>query len=318
MSAPPTISVVSSLYNSGPYVSEFHSRIVATLRSLGVNYEIIFVNDGSPDDALQQAVDVQSGDPNVTVVDLSRNFGQHKATMTGMGYAGGDFVFVIEIDLEEQPEWLSMFFDELTSDEALDVVYGVQKTRKGGWFERVSGSLFYKSFNLFSDTKIPENHITVRLMTKRYVEALLAHRDRELFLGGVYELVGFDKKSLPVTKLSHSETTYSIRRKLVLFVNAITSFSTSPLAAIFWAGMLVSLFSLAIFVYVISKWMIGAILPGWTSLIASIWFVGGLLMLSISVIGIYLKKVLEEVKDRPYTVVKKVYKHSPGDYAEGA
>ena len=274
------------------------------------DYEIILVNDGSPDDALDKAIAAGRRDSHVVVIDLSRNFGQHKAVMTGMGHARGEYVFLIEIDLEESPGWVVDFHEDLKVSPNADVVYGIQGKRKGGFFERLSGALFYKVFNLFAQFKMPENHVTARLMTRRYVEALLMHRDRALFLGGVYQQVGFRQIPHGVTKVSHSETTYTIQRKLLLVVNAMISFSSAPLSLIFWFGLGVFLFSAFIFIWVIYQWWVESIAPGWTSIIASIWAVGGILMLSLGVIGLYLKKVLEEVKDRPYTVIRQIYRNS--------
>jgi putative glycosyltransferase len=244
------------------------------------------------------------------VIDLSRNFGQHKAMMTGMDHARGEYVFLIEIDLEEQPEWVVGFHEILIKEQDVDVVYGVQGKRKGGFFERLWGSLFYKAFNLLAQFKMPKNHVTARLMTRRYVDALLMHRDRILFLGGVYEQVGFRQIPHLVEKLSHSKTTYTAGKKLLLAVNSMVSFSTAPLFAMFWFGLAVFFFSMAIFAWVLYRWWAESITPGWTSVFASIWLVGGILMLSLGVIGIYLKKVIEEVKEQPYTIIRKVYRNS--------
>ena len=147
-------------------------------------------------------------------------------------------------------------------------------------------------------------------MSRRYVDGLLSYRDKELFLGAVYELVGFKQIPLLVTKESTSETTYTFKRKLILLGNALTSFSAFPLMMMFWGGLLMSFFAFVFIIYVVIKWIVISARPGWTSLIASIWLVGGLQMLSIGTIGLYLKKVLEEVKDRPYTVIKEVYENS--------
>ncbi len=227
--------------------------------------------------------------------------------MTGLGYATGEYIFLVEVDLEELPEWLVDFYEKLI-EEKVDVIFGVQDQRKGNFFERLSGELFYKVYNKLSDVKIPPNHITARLMTKQYVQSLLQYKERELFIGGVYELVGFNQKPCLVTKLSHSETTYSLIKKLELLVNAITSFSSKPLWLIFWTGFLVSIFSFSFILYVVFQKIFLTVAPGWTSVIASIWAVGGLLMSSIGVVGIYLKKIMEEVKERPYTTVKNVYR----------
>jgi putative glycosyltransferase len=302
------LSVVTSLYHSGPYLEEFCRRMADAAKKITDDYEIVLVNDGSPDDALERAIAVQRGNTHVVVIDLSRNFGQHKAMMTGMNHAKGKYVFLIEVDLEECPEWVGDFHEKLEADQGADVVFGVQVKRKGGFGERLMGALFYKTFNFLAQIKIPENHVTARLMSRRYVNALLAHRDRALFLGGLYEQVGFRQIPYWVTKVSHSQTTYTLRRKLQLVINSIVSFSTAPLSVIFWCGLGVFFLSATIFIWVLYQWWVKSISPGWTSIIASIWAVGGILMLSLGVIGLYLKKALEEVTERPYTVIKQIHR----------
>lgn len=306
----PYLSVVTSLYHSEPYVTEFCRRMADSVKTITPDYEIILVNDGSPDNSLEKAVEAQRQDSCITVIDLSRNFGQHKAMMTGMEHAQGDFIFLIEVDLEEQPEWVVEFHEKLKANQDADVVYGVQGKRKGGFFERLWGALFYKTFNLLAQFKMPENHVTTRLMTRRYKDALLMHRDQVLFLGGVYEQVGFRQIPHLVIKLSHSKTTYTPAKKIALTVNSMVSFSTAPLFAMFWFGLAVFFLSVAIFAWVIWRWLVQAITPGWTSVFVSIWVVGGMLMLSLGVIGLYLKKVIEEVKEQPYTIVRRIYRNS--------
>ncbi len=301
------ISIVTALYNSSDYIDEFVTRCTEAVTQITDDYEIILVNDASPDDSLTKAVTLHKTDPHVVVIDLSRNFGQHKANWTGLSHASGDYVFLIEADLEELPEWLPDFYDDLTSDESLDVVYGLQDERKGGFMERVTGDMFYWAFNLFSQVKIPPNHITVRLMTHRYVQAFVAHKERDLFVGGMYELAGFKQQAKVVTKLSHSETTYNLGRKLNLLVNAIVSFSSFPLWLIFWLGILFSFGAFIVIIWVVFQWMVGNPQPGWPSIVASIWAVGGLIMASIGTIGIYLKKVIAEIKSQPYTIIKHIY-----------
>ncbi|MFC1497427.1 glycosyltransferase family 2 protein [Verrucomicrobiota bacterium] len=305
----PLFSIVTSLYCSAQYLSEFYERTKKAVESITDQYEIIFVNDGSNDDSLEKAIKIQQDNSRVSIIDLSRNFGQHKAYMAGMEHAQGQYVFLIEADLEELPEWIIDFYQEIKKEKNVDVIYGQQKHRKGKFFERLSGLLFYKIFNFISETKIPESHITVRLMTRRYVKSLLEYQERESFLGAIYELAGFEKRPYLVSKLSHSRTTYTMKRKLALFVNGLTSFSTAPLLLVFWIGLFVFILSMGSIAYVVIRRLSG-ITPesGWTSIIASIWAVGGLIMLSMGVIGIYLKKVLVEVKRRPNAIVRHIYK----------
>ncbi len=309
----PKISIVTALYNSESYIEEFITRCSAAAEKITDDYEIILVNDASPDGALGVAVAQQHQNPHVVVIDLSRNFGQHKANWTGLHHATGDYVFLIEADLEEQPEWLPAFYEQLTNSPTADVVYGVQAARKGGWFERISGDLFYRIFNLFSQVKIPPNHVTVRLMSQRYVNAFVSHQERDLFVGGMYELAGFGQEPQTVNKLSHSETTYHLGKKLNLLVNAIVSFSSLPLWLIFWLGIFVSFSAFGVIMWTIIKWAVGSPEPGWASIVASIWAVGGMLMASIGIIGIYLKKVIAEIKAQPYTIIRQIYRQDEPD-----
>ena len=192
------LSIVTSLYGSAPYVADFYRRASAAAQQVTSRYEIIFVNDGSPDDSLARAVALQEQDPKVVVIDLSRNFGHHKAFMTGMMYAKGNRVFILDSDLEEEPEWL-LTFQGLLNQSTCDVVYGVQDKRKGGFFERWSGHAFYWLFNTLSSAPIPVNAVNARLMSRRYVEALLKHQEREIFLPGLWQIT--DRKS---TRLNSS------------------------------------------------------------------------------------------------------------------
>ena len=156
------LSVVTTLYYSSKYIEEFYSRISIEAQKITNNYEIIFVDDGSPDDSLSKSIKLCEKNSHVKVIELSKNFGHHKAIMTGLNHARGDFVFLIDIDLEEEPELLGKFWEELKKNNGIDAVYGTQQIRKGYLFERVSGWFFYKIFNYFSEIKIPKNFLTDR------------------------------------------------------------------------------------------------------------------------------------------------------------
>ena len=165
------LSVVTTLYNSSNYIYEFYDRISEKARAITSNYEIIFVDDGSHDDSLQKALQLHENDVKVRVVELSRNFGHHKAIMTGLSYAKGDYVFLIDSDLEEDPELLSEFWKERTEDVNVDVVYGVQEKRKGGWFERWSGKLYMNGRALFTFTAtIIPKHISQLLEKNNFAD----------------------------------------------------------------------------------------------------------------------------------------------------
>ena len=302
------LSIVTTLYCSAPYIEEFAKRAHAAGEAFaGADFEIIMVNDGSPDDSLKRALALCDQYTNLVVVDLSRNFGHHKAIMTGLAFAKGDLVFLIDSDLEEDPAWLAALHDRMTQSSA-DLVYGVQLKRKGRAFERISGDLYYRFFEAMTDLRMPRNLTTARLMSKRFVQALLDHREREIFFAGLSHITGFKQETLPVAKASTSPTTYNLRRKIALAVNSITAFSTKPLIFIFYVGAAVSVIAFLAILAVLMNWMFRAEPPnGWTSLIASIWFIGGLMISFLGIVGIYISKLFSEVKQRPYTIVRGVH-----------
>ena len=311
------LSVVATLYRSAPDLAEFHRRMRAAAERVTEDFEIVYVNDGSPDDSLGIARSIFECDPRVRIIDLSRNFGHHKAVMTGLDFARGERVFLIDSDLEEPPEVLSEFVDTLR-ERGVDVVYGVQAMRKGRWFERITGGLFYKVFNLFSRQQIPENLTMVRLMTRRYVRALVRHREHEFIIAGLWTLTGFEQVGIPIEKISKGRTTYSLTKKLTALVDAITSFSNLPLVLVFYLGAIISLLSGGAAVWmVIKRLFFSVMLAGWPSLIVSIWLLGGLTISSIGLIGMYLSKIFTEVKQRPYTIVREIYEHPAGSDSDG-
>ena len=305
------LSIVATLYNSSRYIEEFCRRAADAARQLAGNeYEIILVNDGSPDDSLNVAIQLSEVDPHLVVVDLSRNFGHHKAMMAGLSYALGEKIFLIDVDLEESPEWLLNFSAQMEQEQS-DVVYGVQKSRKGGWFEKLSGEIYYWLLNLMLSMDHPKNITTARLMTKRYVDALLLHKEREIVMSGLWLITGFDQRQQLVDKKSHSRTTYGFLRKLSHLVNIVTSFSNKPLVFIFFVGLSIFIGSLVYTLYLIVNQVFFHItVDGWTSIMVSVWFLGGMTILFIGVIGIYLSKIFSETKQRPLTIEKRIYRSS--------
>ncbi|MGS2716914.1 glycosyltransferase family 2 protein [Eionea flava] len=302
------LSIVTTLYRSAPYISEFYDRSSAIAQELvGDDYEIIFVNDGSPDNSLDLAIHLTEKDSRIVVVDLSRNFGHHKAMMAGLEYTEGQKIFLLDSDLEEEPEWLGQF-SKLMVEESSDVVYGRQKARKGGWFERWSGELFYSLFNWLSNIDHPRNIVTARLMTRRYVNALLSYRERELVISCLWVITGFKQSEIFVKKHMLSDTNYTLTKKITHAVNAITSFSEQPLKFIFYIGLLILSTSVLFAGYIIfNKIFLYQPIAGWTSVMVSVWLLGGMIISFIGIIGIYLSKVFLETKKRPLSIVRSVY-----------
>jgi putative glycosyltransferase len=310
------LSVVTTLYLSSPYINEFHRRISAEISKLSVDYEIIMVNDGSPGDSLAVACALCKTDPHLKVVSLSRNFGHHRAMMTGLEYAVGDRVFLIDVDLEESPEILVPFWSAMDADSTVDVVIGEQVRKTVPYFKRTTSDFFYGLFNRLASVKLSSRDIVSRLMTRNYVNAVLAYTERELFFPAIWEDVGFKQIRLPAFKTFDGNSTYTMRKKLRMAVDAITSFSSKPLVCIFYLGLAFSLFAVVYIGYlVVQKFVVGNVVAGWTSVMAAIFLVGGIITFALGVIGVYLAKVYDQVKARPNRLVIDVYtiSHLPGD-----
>jgi putative glycosyltransferase len=303
------LSIVSTLYLSESQLEEFHSRVVATAEQITPDFELLLVDDGSPDKSVRVARELISRDSRVRLVRLSRNYGHFHAIMTGLDHARGDLVFLVDSDLEESPEALGLFYERMQQaphDDPIDVVYGVQTRRKGRLFERSLGAFFYSLFNFLSDVKVPRNALVARLMTRRYVDALLRHRERELFLLGVMTQVGFRQEPVLVEKSDTAPTTYTLWKKVSLTLKSMASFSDKPLSGIFLLGLGISFLAILgvlylVITYVAFSWHY---LVGWTSLALLVSFFGGMILLSIGTVGFYLGRVFVELKERPVIVMQ--------------
>jgi putative glycosyltransferase len=308
--APPAISIVSTMYRSRQFLEVFLAECLSALRRVGCeSYEIVLVNDGSPDDSLAYALSRVADLPALVIVDLSRNFGHHSAIQAGLGAARGDLMFLIDCDLEVSPATLLDFHEKLVQSRA-DVVFGYQEARKGRWFEKFSGGLFWKGFNLLSDVRLPESIVTERIMTRRFVEAFLCLGDYNLFLAGMMTWTGYTQIGMPVVKKQREgRSSYTLLKRVELMVNAVSSFSSKPLIWLFNAGLGITFFSFAYAGYlIIRKVLFDDALIGFTSMMAMLAMSLGVMTTAIGVVGIYLGKVFNQVQKRPTYIVKDVHR----------
>lgn len=304
------LSVVTTLYRSAASIGEFYRRAIKAAENIAGEVELVMVNDGSPDHSLDLALELHRSDPRVVVVDLSRNFGHHKALMTGLAHASGDLVFLIDSDLEEQPEDLALFHARMTAEDC-DVVYGMQKARRGSAFERLTGGLFFAIVDMLGDRPLPRNLVTSRLMTRGYVNALVRHRDREFIIADLWQATGYRQVAITTTKLSLSPSTYSMRQRVEMAIKHITTTSTRLLNLVLYTGLLIFGLSIALIFYYVARYLTSGIaVSGFTSIIVSIWFLGGLITLILGILGIYMAGIMAETKRRPYTIVRRLYRSS--------
>ena len=303
------LSIVTTLYRSAPFIDEFYRRCLEAANRVTSDFELVFVNDGSPDDSLDVTLALHQKDSRIVVVDLSRNFGHHRAIMAGLQHTTGDLVFLLDADLEEDPANLTIFH-EIMRREACDVVYGVQAKRRGNVFERVSGNLFYWLIRTLGELPIPQNLTTMRLMTRRYVNSLLEYREREMILSGLWLLTGYKQVAQTVTKQPRThKTNYRLGARVKLALDHITSFSSGLLYKVFYFGVGIFLLSLLVMIfYSVRYFMTQSPVAGFTSIVASIWMFGGLQTLLIGLVGTYIAHIFRETKNRPYVTVRELYR----------
>lgn len=310
----PALSVVTSVYRSEPFLPTFLTAITQAIRSAGINdYEIVVVNDGSPDRSVELLLEARRTDPTIKLVDLSRNFGHHKAFLAGLAHTRGKLVFLIDCDLEVSPAVLDRFLDAQRQTGA-DVVYGVRERRVGPGIERLGGALFWRIFNLLSHTTVPADVLTERLMTRRYADALLSLGDRNVFLGGMMYWVGFRQVGLAIEKKRRAgRSSYSFRRRLSLLIEAVTSFSTVPLKLVLGTGVLITCCAgLWAFALLIQRLLHPpAVLLGYTSLMLAIVGMGGLVITTLGVVGLYVSRIYIQTQNRPLYIVRDFHNRDP-------
>lgn len=308
------LSVVTTVFRSEDSIDEFYERAIGAAMALTDSYEVVFVDDGSPDSSAARVLRIATRDPRVVLVELSRNFGHHRALFAGLAESRGRLVFLIDSDLQEDPEWLSRFWAEMHAGNAApDVVYGVDKSRRGSLPKRALRGLFYRVFNSLSDTKIPVNATTARLMSREYVGALLTVGDQDPFLAASFVWTGFRQRAIEVEKSSsRRESSYGPGRLVAMALGSVTSFSSYPLKLISLSGLAIAAVAgvFGLRVIVIKLLDPESVVLGYSSVIVSIWLMGGLLLFSVGVVGYYLSRVFLEVKNRPRFIVRQVHRKS--------
>jgi putative glycosyltransferase len=298
------LSVVTAMYKSERFVRTFHAEISKVAGSITDEFEIVFVDDGSPDGSARVVAELAKEDPKVRLVKLSRNFGQSIAMLAGMRKASGDYVYTSDIDLEDPPELLADFHERMTKDPDIQSVYGFMPERAGTFLERWLGAIFYRILGFLAQERIPAQ-VWARLMTRKYIDAVLAFSEVHIFWSGIFHTVGFKQVPVPVERKKTGTTSYNYAKKIDLALSAVTSFSTGPLKLIFLSGLFVSIGSLLAAVVLLWQHLRGNVVPGWTSIVLAILFMGGLTNLSIGLIGVYVGRIYMQSKHRPHFFVEK-------------
>ena len=269
---------------------------------------ILYVNDGSTDNTWPIIKDLHEKNKYVNGVNLARNVGHQNAVMAGLSVAAEKGDIIVSIDADLQDDINAIVGMIVKYDEGCDIVYGVRASRATDtWFKRTTALAFYKAMKFMGITSV-YNHADYRLMSKRALQFLLQFRERNLFLRGIVPLIGYKTDCVYYNRAERfaGESKYPLSKMVGLAFDGITSFSAKPIHFVLYLGLLFVLVSFLILVYVIWSYCSGVAVPGWTSLILSIWFCSGCMMTGIGIVGEYIGKIYLEVKDRPRYNIEEV------------
>lgn len=298
------ISVVSPVYRGEKMVSELVRRNIEALDGMSVDYEIILVNDASPDESWREIEKECAKNPKVKGLSLSRNFGQHYAITAGLRYASGEWIVVMDCDLQDRPEEIPNLYSKTL--EGYDSVLAQRVQRSHGWFKKMGSKCFYKVFSYLTETKQDASVANFGIYNSKVIDAVLSMGDAMRYFPTQIQWVGFKKAYLPIQHDERAEgkSTYNFSRLFRLALDTIISFSDKPMRLMVKLGMVVTLIAFILGIVYFVQYFMGVIyVMGFASLIISLWMIGGIIISLIGVVGIYLGKLFEKAKDRPTFIV---------------
>lgn len=299
------ISIVSPVYRGEKMVAELVRRNVDSVSTITDDYEIILVNDASPDDSWNEIVKECSVNPKVKGLNLSRNFGQHYAITAGLRYAKGDWVVVMDCDLQDRPEEIPNLYHKAI--EGYDIVYARRKDKKFGFWKKMSSAVFHWAFNWLSGLKTDSAIANYGIYKQCVIEEFNKMPEQARSFPSLVQYLGFKDATIEVEHASRAEgkSSYNLYKLLKLSFDVIVSNSNKPLRLAVGLGFGMAAVSFLLAVYnVIARWVGIISVPGYTTTLFSIWFVGGLILFVIGVLGLYIGKIFDQVKGRQLFIVR--------------
>ena len=302
----PHISIISPVYKAEFIIDELVKRIVASIEPITNQFEIILVDDCGPDNSWQKIEENAAKDKRVKGIKLSRNFGQHYAITAGLDNCNGDWVVVMDCDLQDQPEEIIKLYHK--ANEGYDIVLAQRIERKDSFLKKLGSSLFYKTLSYLTGSKQDASIANFGIYSKNVIDAIRTMRESIRYFPTMVKWVGFKKTAI---EINHAErtigsTSYNLKRLINLALDIILAYSDKPLRLTIKLGLMVSLSSFFFGIFYIVKWIIGDIqVLGYTSLILSICFFSGCIIAVLGIVGLYIGKIFEGVKNRPIYIIDK-------------
>jgi dolichol-phosphate mannosyltransferase len=305
----PAISVVIPVFDEEDNLPVLYQRLTKVLGEFEPDYELIFVDDGSQDNSAQILQELAELDPLVILIQLARNFGHQISISAGLDFARGDGVIIMDADLQDPPEVLPEFIEKWR--EGHDIVYAIRTNRKEGWLKRHAYTYFYRILQRIANIQIPLDAGDFCIMDRKAVVILTNMPERNRFMRGIRSWIGLDQVGLAYDRGSRyaGQPKFTLSRLIFLALDGLVSFSFLPLRAISILGFVISFISIILAIsYTIQKLTSGLNPPGFATTIVAIFFLAGIQLITLGVIGEYVGRIFEEVKHRPLYIVKKITK----------
>ena len=300
------ISVIIPIYNEEGNIPLLHERLSKVMKGIGVSYELVFVNDGSADKSMEMIKEYAAKDETIRYIDLSRNFGHQIAVSAGLDNVRGDAVVIIDADLQDPPELIQEMYSKMK--EGFEVVYAKRKKRAGeSYFKLLTAKIFYRVMSKITNFEIPVDTGDFRIVDRKIVEILKNMPEKSKYLRGQIAWMGFNQTFVEYDRGARhkGETGYPFKKMLSFAIDGITSFSNFPLKLITYFGFIASFIAFIVILYALYSWyFLDSTNAGWTSTMVSILFIGGVQMIAIGVIGEYLSRMNNNVKNRPLYIIK--------------
>ncbi len=300
------ISVVIPVFNEESNLPVLYERLVNSVTSISNDYELIFVNDGSKDNSLNIIKELSLKNPQVKYIDFSKNFGHQLAVFAGLENAKGDTIVIIDADLQDPPELIKELYSKMK--EGYDVVYAQREQRVGeSWHKLMTAKLFYRFINRLSEVSIPLDTGDFRIISKKINDIIVSMPERNKFLRGQIAWTGFNQTFVSYNREERyaGKTNYSYSKMFSFAFDGITAFSNLPLRLATYLGFAVSLISFFFILYTLyQKYFKHDVVQGWSSLMVSILFIGGVQLICLGIIGEYLGRIMDNVKQRPLYIVR--------------
>ncbi len=307
MDVRPKLSIVIPVYNEEDSLEQLYQRLLPVLTAQQLTYEIIFVDDGSSDSSLNKIGELSQKDSRIKAISFSRNFGHMVALCAGLDNATGEAVITMDADLQHPPELIPELLKQWS--DGYEIVNTIRKRGKGvGFFKGLTAGIFYWLINKIAKINLPANAADYRLLDQKVVQTLKGIKERSRFLRGLISWVGYKQTAIPYEAEPRfaGKTKYSISRMFGFALDGITSFSAFPLRLASYLGLIIAFFSFIYIIYAVYiRFFTNQAIAGWTSVLVTVLFIGGVQLIFLGVIGEYLSRVYEESKQRPFYIVSK-------------